>query len=329
MTSVLIERLERIASLRGLIEASRIRLPARLSLEKDLLNRSVHSSTWIEGNLLSLGQVAALSEHRNIPADEHQKLEVSNCIKAMRWMLVNRKKAPTENLVLKLHTFMTQSLLSPGRAGHYRNVQNYVINAKRIVIFTPPSPKTVRIRMKSLFQWLKTSDLHPVVRSAVFHHEFVTIHPFTDGNGRVARSASEWLLFQKGYDPLYTLGLDDFFARDRERYYEMIQQTRELDYDYSHWIEYIAEGLQDAAERVLRRIQGLASPAQGKLILTPKQDELLKHLAQKPMGSTEIGKLMKIRRARVNQLIKPLVSSGLVIMEGTTRAAKYFLKNPG
>jgi len=86
----------------------------------------------------------------------------------------------------------------------------------------------VKQKMNGLFTWLKECGKeHPIIRSAIFHHECVGIHPFIDGNGRVARAASQWLLFHDRYDPAWTLGLDEFFAKDRAKYYDMIQQTNE------------------------------------------------------------------------------------------------------
>lgn len=329
MSPLLVGRLEALASLRSLIHTSPLRLPVRLRFERDLINRSVHSSTWIEGNLLSLEEVEALADKKRVWADERQKKEVVNALNALRWVLSNRKKHFTEKKLLSLHARLTHGLLSGEKSGHYRTVQNYVVNAKRVIVFTPPLPGSVHRRMKNLFLWLKTPDLHPVIRSAIFHHEFVTIHPFTDGNGRAARAAAEWLLLQKGLDPLYTLGLDDYFAADRARYYEKIQQVRDLDYDYTHWIEYVTEGLTDSADRILRRIQNLSrglTKSEKSMALTPKQDELLTLLAHGPLGSAQIGMRMKIGRARVHQLIQPMVKAGILIKEGSTRAARYFLK---
>jgi Fic family protein len=207
----------------------------------------------------------------------------------------------------------------------YRNVQNYIVDARHKVIFTPPAPAKVGGRMKSLFLWLKDQEIHPIIRSAVFHHEFLTIHPFADGNGRVARAVSQWLLWEKGFDPLCTLGLDDFFAKDRARYYDLIQQTRDMDGDYTHWVEYVAEGLVRSVEVVQRRIQEGALKLRG-LSLTPKQEELLVLLGRHGvLGAAKICGLMKINRARVNQLISPLVRAGIVFREGAARAVRYRL----
>jgi Fic family protein len=124
---------------------------------------------------------------------------------------------------------------------------------------------------------------------------------------------------------VWTLGIDEYFAQDRAKYYDMIQQTREMDNDYTYWIEYVAKGLLEAIQRVSKRIKEETRKYQ-QITLTPKQNELLNLLEKNgTLGSAEICKQMKINRARVHQLIAPLVKGRIVTKEGTTRAVKYSL----
>lgn len=326
-TPFLINCLEQIASKKTFIEKVEKKSQLKTNITRDSFNRSVHSSTWIEGNLLSLAQVAALSAHRDVVAQEKQKLEVKNCIKALRLVLQNKNLILTQQKLLRLHAMMTKGLLPEARCGRYRDVQNYIINARNQIIFTPIPPSQVNKSMNDLFLWLKQHQAeHAIIRSAVFHHEFVSIHPFTDGNGRVVRAASQWILLNSGYDPAWTLGLDEYFARDRSKYYDMIQQAREMDGDYTYWIEYTAKGLWEAIQLVSKRIKEETRKYK-QIELTPKQNELLDFLEKNgTLGSAEICKQMNINRARVNQLIGPLVKAGIVVKEGTTRAVKYSLK---
>jgi Fic family protein len=322
----LIKCLEQIAAQKVFIDQVGKNSPLKISVARDSFNRSVHSSTWIEGNLLSLAQVAALSADKDVVAQEQQKREVRNCIKALRWVLQQIGSALSEQKLLKLHEMMTKGLLPPERCGRYRDIQNYIVNAKGQIIFTPMGPSKVKQGMKSLFVWFKQHKAeHPIIRCAIFHHEFVSIHPFIDGNGRVARALSQWVLFADNYDPLWTLGLDEYFAQDRGKYYDMIQQTREMDNDYTYWIEYVAKGLLEAIQGVSKRIKEETRKYK-QITLTPKQNELLNLLEKNGvLGSAEICKQMKINRARVHQLIAPLVKGGVVTKEGTTRAVKYSL----
>ncbi|MFZ5802431.1 MAG: Fic family protein [Candidatus Omnitrophota bacterium] len=325
ITTHLLRLFEEIATAGALVRSARLQASVKTSVERDAFARSVHSSTWIEGNLLSLAQVRAVAEGQDLLVEKKQKMEVENCLEAMRWVLKNKNKSVTKKRLLAVHDRMVRGLLTKERTGRYRRVQNYVVDARNKVIFTPPPPPQVSGRMKSLFAWLRNEDLHPIIRSAVFHHEFLTIHPFTDGNGRVARAISQWLLWERGFDPLCTLGLDDFFAQNRPRYYEMIQQTRDVDADYTYWIEYVAEGLARSVENVQSRIKEGLLKLHG-ISLTPKQEELLALLDRRGiLGAAQISGTMKINRARVNQLIAPLIRFGLVARQGAARAVKYRL----
>lgn len=325
ITPYLLKLFEQIAIVGALVRSSRLQISVKAPLERDAFARSIHSSTWIEGNLLSLAQVRAVVDGKDLLVEEKQKAEVANCVEAMRQVLKNKNRPVTELGLLAVHDRMIKGLLAKDRIGRYRSVQNYIVDVRNKVIFTPPPPVRVPGRMKALFAWAKDESLHPIVRSSIFQHEFLTIHPFVDGNGRVSRAAGQWLLWEKGMDPLCTLGLDDFFAQDRPRYYDMIQQTRDLDGDFTHWVEYVAQGLAWAHEDVQNRIKAGTLRLQG-VSLTPKQEELLDLLKRKGvLGSNEIGKTMKINRARVNQLINPLVRFGIVAREGAARAVRYRL----
>ena len=250
ITPYLLKLFEQIAIVGALVRNSRLQVSVKAPLERDAFARSVHSSTWIEGNLLSLAQVRAVVDGKDLLVEEKQKTEVANCVGAMRQILKTKHKPVTELGLLAVHARMIKGLLAKDRTGQYRSVQNYIVDARNKVIFTPPPPAQVPGRMKTLFAWVKDESLHPVIRSAIFQHEFLTIHPFVDGNGRVGRAVGQWLLWEKGFDPLCTLGLDDFFAQDRPRYYDMIQQTRDMDGDFTHWVEYVAQGLAWAHEDV-------------------------------------------------------------------------------
>ena len=325
ITPHLMRLLESIAGTTALIGSARLQASLKMPLERDAFARSVHSSTWIEGNLLSLAQVRMISEGKDVLVEQKHKLEVTNCLEAMRWVLKNKAKPVSEKGLLEVHSRMIKGLLTNERVGKYRVVQNYIVDARKKVIFTPPASAKVGVRMRGLFVWLKKEDSHPIVRSAIFHHEFLTIHPFVDGNGRVARAVSQWLLWEKNFDPLCTLGLDDFFAQNRVRYYDMIQQTRDMDGDYTHWVEYVVEGLARSVETVEDRIKE-GSLKLHRVVLTPKQDELLALLGQRGvLGAAQISQSMNINRARVNQLIAPLVRAGIVLKDGAARSVRYRL----
>ncbi len=322
ITNYFVNNLQRIALLSKALEKYSLNPSIWKEISQQAFSRDIHSSTWIEGNTLSLAQVSALVEGKDVIAQEDQKLEVRNCINAMQWVIKNSKLPLNSNRILNLHALMTKNLLSPKRSGHWRKIQNYVVNARRKIIFTPPKPQDVKKRMKKLLSWLKNAENEDaVVLSAIFHHEFVTIHPFTDGNGRMARALSQWILIQQGYKSTYSLGLDEYFAADRAKYYQMLRETDDMDGDYTYWIDYFSQGLLKSIEQLSKQLANMKINS-GQW--TPKQKELLEIVKkQEDIGSSQISKIMDINRARVNQLIAPLVKAGIVIKKGNTRAARY------
>ena len=319
--------IENITELTAKINEAKVTFPLMARLQREALSRNAHSSTSIEGNALSLAQVSALSENRDVDADLRQKKEVANYIGALRWILKNFHSSVTEKRLLKLHKTIAQGLMSDAKAGRYKTKQNYVVNGKGIVIYAAPGPQASRKLFRDLIKWIdQKKDIHPIIVSAVFHHNCVSIHPFSDGNGRFARAVSPWVLYKRGFDPQHILSLDDYYAQDRQKYYDKIQQARGLDYDLTYWIEYVAEGISETLKKMYFRVSRLSISSKTKVAITPKQEELLEFLKMHgALSSPEIGKWLKINRARVHQLISPLIKAKIVIREGRARATRYYL----
>ena len=317
---------EKIAVISAKINESNIKFSLMAKLQREALERCAHSSTSIEGNILSLAQVSSLSKKREVDADWKQKQEVINYLEALRWIIKKRAASINKTHLFKLHSTITKKLLSDEKIGSFKKKQNYVVNEKRIVIYTPPPPKDTPRLVEELLAWANKRGIHPIIQSAIFHHQLVNIHPFVDGNGRLARLVAQWILYKYDFDPHHIFSLDDFFAQDRKRYYQKIQQARELDYDFTYWIEYVAEGILETVEKLYNRIKRLILSSVGKITVTPKQEELINILSRDGfLSSSELCNILKINRARVNQLIVPLIKANIVKREGKARATRYFL----
>ncbi|MBL7157078.1 MAG: Fic family protein [Candidatus Omnitrophica bacterium] len=327
ITEYLLELTGQITAISEKIEAKKIRFTLMAKLQSEALERNTHSSTSIEGNPLSLAQVSALNHKRDVPADFRQKREVLNYFKALRWIIKYPKRSISKANLLRLHTLIVKDLLPGEKSGSFKTKQNFVLNAKKRVVYTPPAPKKCPKLISELLAWAERgARIHPIILSAIFHHQFVNIHPFSDGNGRVARAAAQWILYKKDFDPHHILSLDDFYAGNREKYYDKIQQTRDLDYDYTYWIEYVAEGLLATLKRTYSRISKLSYSSRERVTITPKQEELINLLNMHgSLGSRELCKFLKIKRARVNQLISPLIKAKIIKKEGEARATSYYL----
>ncbi|MBL0059263.1 MAG: Fic family protein [Elusimicrobia bacterium] len=317
--------------LRAWIAAAVVDVPWLPALQRDTTARLAHSSTSIEGNPLTLPEVEALARGEPIGAERRAALEVLNALAAMRWIWrqVEKNKIQDKGL-LRLHRLLTVGLLPEKAVGAYKSVPNRVIDHRGHPIYIPPRPKDAPRLTRELFAWLNGKGgrcLHPVVVAAIAHHQLVSIHPVSDGNGRLARALEVWILYSRGFDTHHLFSLDDYFWADRPLYYLKIQQARDLDDDLTHWVEYVAQGVVSTLKETVERIRSLqVRPPSSKILLTKRQEDLLRYLRDRGVvTSADIQTAFKFTRARAGQILKPLVYEGLVEVVGRQRSARYRL----
>ncbi|MFH1387240.1 MAG: Fic family protein [bacterium] len=329
ITPYLLKLVDEASSLRAWIEGNTLQVSWLPVLQREARTKNTHSSTAIEGNPLTLNQVNAISRGEKTGVPQIHEKEVTNYLEAMHWIEKNAHTKITEESFLNLHQMLTQNLLPAEASGKYKIKQNFVANEKGVKIYTPPTPEETPGLVGELVSWLEkkeTKDLHAILVCAILHHRLVSIHPFSDGNGRIARAIGTWLIFQRGYDTHHIFSLDEFFAGNRQFYYQKIEQARELDDDLTYWIEYVAEGIIKTLKDAKKRIEDLQVSSKHKLLLSPRQEELVRIIRDRPYINVAILRdEMKITRARINQLITPLITSGLVAREGIGKATRYRL----
>ena len=331
MTPELMRLVVQATELKIWIGQAVVDVPWLTILQREAAVRLAHSSTAIEGNPLTLPEVEALARGENIVASSKAKQEALNYLGAMRCIWTRKVSGPVEEKdLLCLHKLLTQKTLSKENVGRYKIRQNRVVDAKGITVYTPPLPKEVRPLTQNLLSWVNSKGskkLHPMITSAIAHHRLVSIHPFSDGNGRTARALGILLLYIRGFDTHHLFALDEYFEQDRNRYYLKIQQARDLDDDLSYWLEYVAQGIVQTLNRTKERILSLQVPSKGsRIILTKRQEDFLRFLRDRGrVRSPDLEKAFKLTRSRINQILKPLVDAGLVIQEGQTRATTYHL----
>lgn len=335
ITPELLRLLTAAAELRVWIGQAAVDVAWLPALQRDTAQRLAHSSTSIEGNPLTLPEVEALARGEEIGAAAKAKHEVLNYLAAMRWIWGKRPGETggnaggiVESDLLKLHKLLTQKTIADEQSGHYKPRPNRVVDHMGRTIYTPPGPKDARPLTRALLAWVNSAEagrLSSVVVNAIAHHRLVSIHPFADGNGRTARALGVWLLYTRGYDTHHLFALDEFYQQDRRRYYDKIQQVRDLDDDLTGWLEYVAEGTVETLKMTRNRIASLQVAAKTpKIILTRRQEDFLRFMRDSGrVKSPDLEKAFGLTRSRVAQVIKPLVVAGLIAREGRTRATTY------
>ena len=160
--------------------------------------RSVHSSLAIEANSLSLDEVRSVINGQPVVGPEKEIREVRNAYAAYE-MLGSFDPFSLDDLK-KLHAVMMD--LTVNDAGSFRTHNEGVFNGDKCIFIAPP-PQLVPEQMEALFTWMnkERDTLHPLILSSVFHYEFVFIHPFSDGNGRMARLLADGIRAKAAADP--------------------------------------------------------------------------------------------------------------------------------
>ena len=296
------------------------------ALQKDTRTRNVHASTAIEGNPLTLEQVRALAEGRELSAaDDRHKREVINYFAGLRYVEKQAGKTTIRHEdIFELHRILAGGVMDQGEPGRYRSI------AVRVGNHLPPAPSEVSGLMFELLEWWngKAKEISPVLSSSILHYRFEDIHPFADGNGRTGRVLALWELYRRGFDTHHIFSVDEYYWEDRPGYYAALEGVRKAGEDLTAWLEYCAAGLRQTLERAWLRIQTFQVKSEGKVVLRPRQEQLL-HLLRDHggMAPSEIWKALGISRQGAMDLLRPMIDAGLVEKVGGKKTGIYVLKN--
>ncbi len=327
ITPGLLSLVEQVAVLRERIQGAAVELSWIPALQKDTRTRNGHASTAIEGNPLTLEQVRALEEGRELSAvDTHPKREVLNYFAGLRYVEKHAKKKTIRHEdIFELHRLLADTVMDQGEAGRYRMI------AVRVGKHVPPPAKDVSPRMFELLEWWnqRAASLSPVLSSAILHYQFEWIHPFADGNGRTGRALALWELYRRGFDSHHIFSVDEYYWENRPAYYEALDAVRRAGNDLTGWLEYCAEGLRQTLERTWTRVQSYNVKSHGKLVLRPRQEQLLKLLRDRgSLSPAELWDGLAISRQGAMDLLRPLLEAGLVEKVGSKKTGRYKLSKP-
>lgn len=189
-------------------------------LRKNNRIQSIHSSLKIEANSLTIGQVRDVINGKTVLGEQKEIQEVKNAYAAYEKLLdIN----PFDiNDLKSLHRVMTKYLVD--ESGIFRKGEEGVFNGDKCIFMAPPA-RMVPELMRNLFDWLSRSkeEVHPLIMSAVFHYEFVFIHPFSDGNGRMARLWHSAFLTK--WNPIFEyIPIENQIEQFQDEYYAAIAQ---------------------------------------------------------------------------------------------------------
>ena len=236
-------------------------------MQKFRLDWNYHSNN-LEGNSLTYGETKALIlfgiTAQGKPLKDH--FEITGHNEAINWILevVKGETVLTEAFIRQLHTLLLketsykEAKTSEGKptrrkieVGKYKTQPNHVVTVTGETFYFA-TPEETPAKMQELVEWFRnekeTSNVNPIILAALFHYRFIRIHPFDDGNGRVARILMNFILIQFGYPPVIIK------TEDKENYYAVLRlaDAGELE----PFIEYIAQNLVCSLEIMIRGAKG-------------------------------------------------------------------------
>ena len=334
----------------GIIEASREVIDNAPLLpyyekqfRKDALIRTVHYGTHIEGNELNLDQAEKVLAGQDVVARDRDIQEVINYRKAIEFISEIRIKDEglriNEETIRKLHKITVNKILPSEKCGEYRKTQVVVKNNQTgQVSFRPPEASTIPSQIKDLLVFIESSrnqDIHPVLKSGIVHYELVRIHPFLDGNGRVARALSTLILFLEGYDIRKFFSLEEYFDSKASEYYDALQSVEKTGGDLTKWLEYFTEGLAIELSKIKEKVERISVDGKlrerlgGKpLLLTERQLGIIEYIQKVGFLQNQAFEELfpMVSEDTILNELKVLLQTGIIKKQGVTKGAKYVMK---
>lgn len=297
--------------------------------------RSVGASTRIEGAKLSDEEVTVLLKNINVSKlEDRDSQEVVGYFEALDIISETFNDIDiNEGNIKNLHNVLLKySKKDEWHKGNYKQHSNAVEanypDGTRQIIFQTTAPGIdTSTSMKELVQWYNDeSSVHPLVKCAAFTYEFLSIHPFQDGNGRLSRLLSTLLLLKSGYKWIQYISFEHEIEASKIAYYRVLRscQAQRPDEDISEWIIFFFNALKNVQGLLLLKLQ--LNQTEGEQLL-PREKLILSFIQNHPGSkSGDIAKGLEFSRIMVIRMISTLLTKNLIEKHGSGPATQYTLK---
>lgn len=347
-TKEIVTQLSGIEYYRGLVTSKTLPLHISEQLIRRAKVKTTHYSTYIEGNQLTLQQVEEeIVNKRTDKTESYHIQEVRNYWRALSFLSKARKvNVPiSENFIKKLHRII--EVRGPGRRGkrsEYRGatppgvlfcVRDSVTGS---VEYIPPSWEDVPDLMKDLVEWITNEKTLPVpIKAAIASYQLVTIHPFDDCNGRLARALALYILMINNYDLRGYFTVEEYYAKNLQYYYDCLQMGLPTNYyegrnnpNLTPWVTFFISTMNMAFKNIAESAARLYDASEGRLLELSKKEIKLLQLALRFEGRPLSLKLMaewfEVSTRTMQDWVKDWMSIGLLeAASGEKRITSYRL----
>jgi len=339
LNTAMLQKIAQIDELKGLWCGSEKMSPHVLNrLKTSVIITSTGSSTRIEGSKMSDEEVARLIRGLKSKSPKGRDAEeVAGYADLLGRIFDNYKTLKlTESQILQFHEILLHfSSKDKLEKGKYKNSDNIVVardksESKEVVLFRPTPPYLVKKEIDDILEWthtsLKKGEIHPILIIANFIFEFLAIHPFHDGNGRISRAMTNLLLLQSGYSYVPYVSLEEIIEDRKEPYYLSLRGAQHhhktVNEDITTWILFLLDALLVQAKAARDLVEG-NEPEQ---ILSERQISVLRLFEEnKTLSPKEIFEGLKedVPMPTIKQSLARLVKLNLIKRIGLGRATRY------
>lgn len=343
ITPTILNEISNISEIKTIVERSKVLPLNEAQLRRQAIVRMAHTSTSIEGNKLAEFQVDKVLSGISINADEKSIKEVKNYQLGLKEVekIADSKKKITSNLILEIHSILMKSLLPEDKVGHFRPGPIYIVDnigdGREHLRYEGPPAHRVPYLINELLLWIYSSEaknIHPIIKAALFHVHFVTIHPFSDGNGRIARLLTNLVLYLEDWDFRKIIVLEEFYNQNRSTYYNALNSVQGDHFhtgeDLTSWLEYFIHGFLVESKKVAESIQSIGfaqKDGQTKPVFLDKDEiKIMDFLTTTTrMTSSDIVDVLRVPKRTAQFKLKNLSEKGLIKMEGKGPSSYYVL----
>lgn len=325
-TNKMVNDLVRINRAREVVDLLPLPISIEEEIKKETMVKRVHYSTKIEGNKLNLDEVKKVI-NSDKKSHERSVLEVRNYYNAL--MYLNKESEHndtiTEDLIFKVHNLVSGRHLTYKNS--YRDNQNVVADSiTGKIVYMPPEAKDVSSLIKNMIKRfnLKDNNVPIPIKAGIFAYEFVTIHPFWDGNGGCSRLLATYILKAYGYDLKGFYVMEEFYDKNINEYYNSLQMGLNHNFyfgrnnaDITEWLEYFVSIMADTFEIVGNRVKEIYKNSKEEISIIDTLDKRERWVANYLINNSkvkakDISNHFKINLDTANNWIKKWIEKGFL-----------------
>ncbi len=296
--------------------------------------RSVGASTRIEGSRLSDEEVGVLLNAVDITKlEDRDSQEVVGYFNTLDSITESYNDiALTASEVKNLHNIlMKYSKKDEWHRGNYKQHPNaveahYPDGTRQVIFQTTEAGFPTEDAMRGLFTWYHQDiRTHPLVKCALFAYEFLSIHPFQDGNGRLSRLLSTLLLLKAGYTWIQYVSFEHEVENRKAEYYRVLRscQAQRPGENVSEWVNFFFDALRKIQQQLLQKLETKGTEGQ----LSPREKSILTIIGNYPgCKSGDIAKKLAIPSPTVKRILSDLLSKGMIEKQGNGPGTNYTLR---